>query len=222
MGITIDVESDLNLVNPKPPHPLHAGHPYWVQHVVSVTPEIPSLAEVYAQLAAASVDMLVALSPLALWLPPPEARKPQPTMASRLSAVLSDVIDFTARRAGLASGQYRIIPLGNLQLMPPGKDGLRIAFQSLAAFDLYNKANWRRHLAAHDVAANSAHTTPPRVQPTPIRTGLVPVAPEPEQIETRLLRAVPAMPVPFRDSAAANDQYYAPKASAIPFTTAPA
>lgn len=222
MGITIEVESDLNLVNPKPPHPLHAGHPYWIQHVVSVTPELPSLAEVYAQLAAASVDMLVALSPLALLLPPPEARKPLPTMADRLSAVLSDAIDFTARRAGLAAGQYRIIPLESLQLVPPGKAGLRIAFQSLTAFGRYNQASWRRHLAAHDVAANSIHTVPPRVHPIPIRAGLVPSAPEPEQIETRLLNTAPTMPVPSRNSAAANDQYYAPKASVIPFTTAPA
>lgn len=222
MGIIINVESDLNLVNPKLPHPLHAGHPYWIQHVVSVTPELPSLAEVYAQLAAASVDMLVALSPLALLLPPPEARKPLPTMASRLSAVLSDAIDFTARRAGLASGQYRIIPLGSLQLMPPGKDGLRIAFQSLTAFGRYNQANRRRHLAAHDVAANSIHTVPPRVRPIPIRAGLVPTAPEPEQIATRLLGTAPIMPVPSRSSAAVNDPHYNPRASVIPFTTAPA
>jgi hypothetical protein len=216
MGIEIEVESDLNLTTLKPPHPDHAGHPYWLQLVVSVKPEMPSLAEAYAQLAAASMTMLVALSPLALLLPPPREKTTLQSMASQLSDVLADVVDFTARRAGLASGQYRIIPLETLQLMPLDKAGLRITFQSLTTFGRYNQASWRRHLAAHDVAANSVHTTPPLAHPIPIQAGLVPTAPAPQPIETRLSQVRPVVPTPARTLfPAANDDHHRPKAPVL-------
>lgn len=156
MGVKVEVESVENYDRHSPPHPSHMNHPYWFQHVF-VPHEEATLPEVCFNLVAASMRMAMAFTP-AGWMSALQS-KPEESLLDKTARNLADSfaeeVQLLARQARLKSGEFRIIPLQNVQDIPEHCAGIRMAFMSHAALEQFCDVASQFYQACRgDLAAN--------------------------------------------------------------------